>query len=290
MATLSSWLSAEVMHALGWALIHSLWQCLAVAALAALLMAFSRRPSVRYLVATGALVLMLAAPIATFLVLMRQEAPVHAWLQPSSRSPVFVTPVSVAPSGAAPVPASASITPAALLRPTASRHEAAAALGDSHKHFLSPDFLPLTILPWLVGAWLCGVALFSLRLAGGFLLLEYRRGRQFSPPAPRILALCHELQHQLGLTRAIRYLECGWLQAPAVIGWIRPIILLPIQALTGLSEMQLRAGDRPRAGPYQASGCFRESFAGPGRNAAFLSSRDLVGEQAHPRRARALLR
>ncbi len=46
---------------------------------------------------------------------------------------------------------------------------------------------------------------------------------------------------QLGLNRAIRYLECGWLQAPGVIGWIRPIVLLPVAALTGLSEAQLRA-------------------------------------------------
>jgi len=39
------------MHALGWALIHSLWQCVGLAALAAILMACSRRPSIRYLIA-----------------------------------------------------------------------------------------------------------------------------------------------------------------------------------------------------------------------------------------------
>jgi hypothetical protein len=104
-----------------------------------------------------------------------------------------------------------------------------------------PDFLPPNILSWLVGAWLCGVALFSLRLAGGFVLLEHQRSRQSRIPSPRILAICHELQGQLGLNRAIRYLECGWYQAPAVIGWLRPIILLPVSALTGLSEAQLRA-------------------------------------------------
>ena len=97
------------------------------------------------------------------------------------------------------------------------------------------------ILPWLVAAWLCGVALFSLRFAGGFLLLEHKRRSQSSIPGARILALCHELQRRLGLNRAIQYLECGWLQSPAVIGWIRPIILLPVSALTGLSEAQLRA-------------------------------------------------
>ena len=79
-----------------------------------------------------------------------------------------------------------------------------------------------------MAAWLCGVALFSLRFAGGFLLLEHRRRSQSIAPGPRILAMCQELQRQLGLDRAIRYLECGWLQAPAVIGWLRPIVLLPV--------------------------------------------------------------
>jgi hypothetical protein len=96
-------------------------------------------------------------------------------------------------------------------------------------------------MPWLVGAWLCGVAFFSLRFAGGILLLEQKRRGPLGEPSPRILAACCELQHRLGLTRAIRYLECGWVRAPAVIGWLRPVILLPVWAATGLSEAQFRA-------------------------------------------------
>ena len=238
MARLNSWLSADVMHALGWALIHSLWQCLGLAALAAVLMAFSRRPPVRYLVATGALVAMLAVPVATFLVLMHPAASVHALLPSGPGPQPFAGPAAVNR------PSTPLIALDAAPRPM--KDGAAIAWADSPTHFLSSrlfasDLLPPNILPWLVGAWLCGVALFSLRFAGGFLLLEHKRRRQFSIPGPRILATCQELQRRLGLNRAIRYLECGWLQAPAVIGWIRPIVLLPVSALTGLSEAQLRA-------------------------------------------------
>ena len=237
MVRLNSWLSGNVMHALGWALIHSLWQCLGLAALAAVLMAFSRRPSVRYLVATGMLAAMLAAPTATFFVLMKQAAPVQAQLSASTALPFFAAPAAARPPSMAMTP---GVAPAAIT------NSAPITLQDSQKQFLapwfpSPDLLPPSILPWLVGAWLCGVALFSLRLAGGFLLLEYKRSGEFNLPGPCILAVCHELERQLGLDRAIRYLECNWLQAPAVIGWIRPIVLLPVRALTGLSEMQLRA-------------------------------------------------
>ncbi|HEX4028646.1 MAG TPA: M56 family metallopeptidase [Rhizomicrobium sp.] len=211
------------MHALGWALIHSLWQAVGVAGLALGLMAFSRRPSVRYLVGVGALALMLAAPVATFLVLMKPVAPVHTVLAVSPQ----VSAAAVNP----PVATRVTLGAAPMVS-----NGVAIALEETPKRLL-----PSSILPWLVGAWLFGVALFSLRLAGGFLLLEHRRRRHSAALGPRVLAVCQELQHQLGLARAIRYLECGWLQAPAVIGWLRPVVLLPVTALTGLSEVQLRA-------------------------------------------------
>src|SRR5579864_4781383 len=155
MARLDSWLSADVLHALGWALLHSLWQCLGLAAMAAILMAFSRRPPVRYLVATGALVAMLAAPVATFLVLMKPAVPVHA-LHLVRPAQFFAGSSAVNPS---------SIPSVTLGDASTAANSDTVIVSDSPKHFLSPrfllpDFLPPNILSWLVGAWLCGVALF----------------------------------------------------------------------------------------------------------------------------------
>ncbi len=94
---------------------------------------------------------------------------------------------------------------------------------------------------WTVEAWLLGVAFFSLRTAGGFLLLERERRRSSSIVGPRVLEICSTLQDRIGLSRAITYCQCKWVQAPAVIGWFRPIVFLPATALTGLSEEQLQA-------------------------------------------------
>jgi hypothetical protein len=55
-----------------------------------------------------------------------------------------------------------------------------------------------------------------------------------------VLEICYMLQDQLGIRRAVQYCESTFLQAPAVIGWFRPIVFLPATALTGLSEEQLR--------------------------------------------------
>jgi len=39
-----------------------------------------------------------------------------------------------------------------------------------------------------------------------------------------------------------RYCECLRLDAPAVLGWFRPVVLLPVRALgTGLTEEQIEA-------------------------------------------------
>ena len=59
------WLSPHAMHALGWSLLHFLWQGTALAALAAGLMALCQRSSARYVVGVSMLVLMSIAPLAT---------------------------------------------------------------------------------------------------------------------------------------------------------------------------------------------------------------------------------
>lgn len=205
-----NWLSPNVMHSLGWALLHFLWQGTALAALAAVAMALCRRTSARYLVGVAALGLMLLAPLATLSYYAQQNT------------------------------GSSGITKASPLVsmawPIARNNSTARTATITLRNAPTRDGIP-----WLVEAWLFGVAFFSLRSAGGFLLLERERRRQSSVVSARVLQICYTLQDQLGITHAIRYCECKWLQAPAVIGWFRPIIFLPVTALTGLSEDQLQA-------------------------------------------------
>ncbi len=203
MTTLSDWLSPQTMHALGWALLHFLWQGVALAALAGATMATCRKASTRYCIGVVALTLMLAAPAATFFV----EASA-ARLQPVRAVPVVFGISSSAVSSVLASPFSSS----------------------------SPD-----AFRWLVGAWLIGVVVLSLRSAGGFLLVERERRRKFSKVSDTVLEICVTLQNRLGISRAIDYCQCVRLQSPAVLGWFRPIVMLPVSALTGLSEDQLQS-------------------------------------------------
>lgn len=211
MTALTNWLSPNTMHALGWTLLHFLWQGTALAALAAVLMALCQRASTRYALGVGTLALMLAAPVVTFFSVRDTGVVVSAGSYSGSNHPVAKTPIAPATGNGT------AISP------------------------ISPKPLSLDIFPWLVEIWLLGVVFFSLRSAGGFLLIERERRRQSTPPTARILAMCHTLQRQIGLDRTIEYCECIWLQAPAVIGWFRPIVLLPVTVLTGFSDEQLQS-------------------------------------------------
>src|SRR3974377_753606 len=45
----------------------------------------------------------------------------------------------------------------------------------------------------------------------------------------------------MGISRMIRYCQSIHLEVPVVVGWIRPVVLLPVSAITGLSQVQLEA-------------------------------------------------
>jgi len=209
MMTLTSWISPGTMQSLGWALLHFLWQGTALAAIAGCAIAVVRRPATRYVIGVWALVAMLLAPAATFAFYwQRHESPIEF--------------VKSSPLAAAAWPIARGNT---------------AASGATHS-------LPVQsqdAFSWMVEIWLLGVALFSLRSAGGFVLLERERRRQSTIVKDWVLEICYTLQDQLGINRAIQYCGSAFLQAPAVIGWFRPIVFLPASALTGLSELQLRS-------------------------------------------------
>ncbi|HTT20834.1 MAG TPA: M56 family metallopeptidase [Candidatus Sulfotelmatobacter sp.] len=208
MTTLPNWISPATMQSLGWALVHFLWQGTALAALAAVAMAVIRRPAARYLIGVSALALMLVAPVGTFLLYSEQHSNTKELVK---SSPLVAAAWPVARGNAA-----GGSIPTARLR-------------------------SLNAFPWLVEIWLVGVALFSLRSAGGFLLLERERRRQSAIAQDWVLEICYTLQDQLGINRAVQYCGSAFLQAPSVIGWFRPVIFLPASALTGLSEEQLRS-------------------------------------------------
>lgn len=209
MTFLTDWISPVTLRLLALSLLHFLWQGAALAAFAYVVLALCRNASTRYAIAVVTLVAMLAAPVTTFLVVRAQE---------------------IASSSAV----------ASIASPTAASHSTTAL--KTTKHLAAPpsDTDPVYLL-LLVDAWLAGVVFLSLRFMGGFFLVERLRHRASTPVADDILELCLDLQARMGVARLVLYCQSIHLDVPVVAGWLRPVVLLPLSAITGLAAAQLEA-------------------------------------------------
>ena len=209
MTLLTDWISPAILRTLALSLLHFVWQGAAIAALAYVTLSVCRNASTRYAIAVAAMIAMLLSPAATFLVLRGQ------------------------------VTAAVLDTAAAEIQPLADQPAAVAANAASHSPVQrESSALPLLLL---VEAWFAGVLLLSLRSIGGFVQIERLRRRKLAGVPDDILELCLDLQDRMGVARRIRYCQSIRVDVPLVAGWLRPVVLLPISAITGLTQPQLEA-------------------------------------------------
>jgi ankyrin repeat protein/beta-lactamase regulating signal transducer with metallopeptidase domain len=93
----------------------------------------------------------------------------------------------------------------------------------------------------IVMLWVLGVAILFMRLLGGW-LLSRRLVRSASVIiTPAVSEALQRARTGLRFDPAVRLLTGAHVETPMVIGWLRPAILLPASALTGLTPDQLLA-------------------------------------------------
>jgi beta-lactamase regulating signal transducer with metallopeptidase domain len=213
-------LADVTIRAVAAALLHSLWQGTLVAAVTAVLWWALRRsrPTARYALGCVALALMVGAWAAT------------AW-----RTAVQLIPA--APARAA--VGAPSLGPAGLFDYSpAIRTISRAELEDGRVPLARRlDVRSVRLVP----LWLAGVFGLSFRLALSWWLVQRLRRAAHTPVASFVADRVAALAARLRVSRAVHVVQSTAVQVPAVIGWLRPVILLPASALTGLTLPQLDA-------------------------------------------------
>jgi GWxTD domain-containing protein len=100
---------------------------------------------------------------------------------------------------------------------------------------------PLSLWRWVVPIWMAGVAIFYLRSVGGWIAARRLRFAGVRPPSAewqeRFTALCA----RAGVARVVSLVESCVTEVPVVIGYLRPVVLLPAGVATGLSTGQVEA-------------------------------------------------
>jgi uncharacterized protein involved in exopolysaccharide biosynthesis/beta-lactamase regulating signal transducer with metallopeptidase domain len=218
--TLLGILNYPLTHQIGWTLLHSLWQGACVGAVFAVLRFVLRRRSAnaRYVAGCLCLAVLLAAPMLTLLVGPKPSAP------PGSGSLVM----STFPRAAAPVLSTGSLLSSYTGGGTYS-------WWDWGSGFLGQ------IAPLLATVWLLGVAFFSVRLTRSCWWVRNIRLRDNELVEAVWMETLNDLRRRLGVSRPVRLLKSALVEVPTVIGWFRPVILLPTATLAGLPPGQVEA-------------------------------------------------
>jgi beta-lactamase regulating signal transducer with metallopeptidase domain/Leucine-rich repeat (LRR) protein len=224
MDSLTTLLSEEITQRMGWVLVHFLWQgCIVMALMWCLMKALGKASSnSRYLTACLGLSLMMLSPAATFWAIQSQNHVTATYTMPLQPAGITETP-NTENNQQQIVVSNIETT----VNPKTFQH----AVND----------LIQSVLPYCVIGWMLGVAGLSLWYLGGWHQLQKLRKIGTKTVSQEIQEKTLELARQLGIRQAIHIVESVLVQTPTVIGWLKPMILLPASALTGLSQEQLKA-------------------------------------------------
>jgi len=208
MSPLAAWIHSPFAQALGWALAHFVWEgaVLAIILLAALRIFRGSPARRRYALACAILAVMPLAFGATLAVMWaRQPAPVP--MPALVLSPVLELSVTAVPDIPAP------------------------------PRFTIEGFVYR--LAWMVPLWFAGVIFFYVRGMAGWVAVQRLRSRGVCAVAPEWQARLDKLAARMRLSRPVALLESCFTDTPVLIGYLRPVVLLPLGCLTGLSGAQL---------------------------------------------------
>lgn len=219
-------LALPATETLGWTLLHFLWQGALIALMLAILLWLlkANRPNLRYSLSCASLALMLVCPIVTYFVLRQPSTETSS----AAIAPPITEPV------AEPVAAGNQTAVVANPSPVAFAPEGGSGKKVSwFEHYLKPW------LPYLVVFWGLGVLVLSIRLMGGLWYIHTLRTRLVKPISNALQAQLEHVSERLGLARPVQLRESLAVSVPLVVGWLKPMILLPSSAISGLSSSQL---------------------------------------------------
>ncbi|HEV3345192.1 MAG TPA: M56 family metallopeptidase [Pirellulales bacterium] len=230
----------------GIALVHSLWQGAFVGLLLMIALVALRhaRAQVRYLACCLALATTLLLPVCTFLAVPADRVGSRTLADQARRGSSLVA------SAAAALEAAASLLPeespgdaprretTEQAAPNADKATNAAAPSKSVDRQMGPRWLSPSaehLLLATVAAWSAGVIFLSCRVLGGYFVVWRLSRRLVTPLDDAWQTRFRQLARRLGIDRPVELWQSAAVEVPAVLGWFRPVILVPVGMLTGLS-------------------------------------------------------
>ncbi|HKS82699.1 MAG TPA: GWxTD domain-containing protein [Candidatus Acidoferrales bacterium] len=202
-AFLEYFVGSSLAGAIGWTLLHSLWQGALISALLGAVLVAAYSPRVRYAAAGVAMLALVASFIATFVHFFPFAPHASRALKPSAL-PHWQTLADVPAGG-------------------------------------GWRFSFAALAPWLAPFWLAGVCMIYARSIASCFSVRRLRRRGVCSAALHWQHELAWLAQRARVSRPVELLESCLTDAPIVLGHFRPVILMPLGLLAGLPPAQMEA-------------------------------------------------
>ncbi|MBA2620855.1 MAG: hypothetical protein H0U87_06620 [Acidobacteria bacterium] len=224
---------SKLVENLGWTLVASVWQIGLIALVLRFLLRVFKNSSAnaRYLLAVFALGLAFVLPAATFVLLENASTENQSAAKVSDRENVGLI------KDDAQLSENYSLSPENKLQTAKSENENVFFSFEKWREKFKINLA--AVLPFFVGLWIFGVGVFAARLCGGFFQLrKYKTREVFAPEIEwqtRFSLLCERLK----ITQTVKLLESSLIKTPVVVGWLKPVVLIPASVFLQMSPGEL---------------------------------------------------
>ncbi len=207
----------EFIKAIGWTIFHSLWQGAITSILLAgmLLLTRTSNSRLRYILSAAALFFMFGISIITFTQVYTSSTHVFSGLMDAS----IGTSNSIGTT---------NLTVQSVINS-------------------NPDLIETVTsyfakqMPLIVTLWFFGFLVFSFRFVGGVVHVQNLRRDGIKTLDDFWIYRLRELSEKFGLNKLVQIFESSKVKVPATIGYIKPVILLPLGMISGLPQDQVEA-------------------------------------------------
>ncbi|MDA3865587.1 MAG: M56 family metallopeptidase, partial [Salinivirgaceae bacterium] len=213
-----------IIDALGWTIIHSLWQGSILVIILSLFLVIFRKFSaqVRYLVSFGTLLLMITWSGFTFTNAYNDSVERAQIKENLLSSPQYLQ---------------------SLLSSVDTNNETT-----SKSAIKSLDIQTIQIRSFLqrnfsiiCSLWIIGILFLTIRLATSILYVRRLRTHKLQPIGNEWIVKIEEIATKLNINQKIRSFFSPLVESPLTLGFIKPILLFPFSAFSGLSTREIEA-------------------------------------------------
>ncbi|MBP7507076.1 MAG: M48 family metalloprotease [Prolixibacteraceae bacterium] len=224
MKFISDIFSPEIIESTGWAIVHSLWQAAGIAIVLAILLLLLKRKSaqIKYFLSYAALIAVLAFSTGTFIRAYNYASEKQELKEKITSNPDYIKSLLVQGKKD-------------KTQISQSKEEIINLRIVKVRSFFQRNFYAIYTI------WLAGMVILIIRFILGFMYCRRLRTNQLEILPDEIYTAITKLSEKIGLTRKVEAFFSPLAKGPVTLGTIKPIVLFPLTAFTGLSSKEIEA-------------------------------------------------